>query len=228
MDVTESLGKVGLMQAAYAFNLLLKPGLQSHGERDSAILVSFPLAHDDLAPREVDVFHAEPAAFEQAHTGPVEQFRHKASYVLGESLEETPDFVDGEHGGQSVGAFGADGVQQWQRLFEQLVEEEDELPDPADIRFFGAFGVVEQPALFADAIEESGLGCGGRLWLMRVGRGHRAPLARDRPPAIMSTELYMPAAKRSTRATAAPCGLECTAVFVAAHGAVLLAVYRRR
>ena len=35
MDVTESLGKVGLMQAAYAFNLLLKPGLQSHGERDS-------------------------------------------------------------------------------------------------------------------------------------------------------------------------------------------------
>ena len=87
---------------------------------------------------------------------PVEQFRHKASYVLGESLEETPDLVqDREHGGQSVGAFGTDSIQQWQRLFEQLVEEEDELPDPADIRFFGAFGVVEQPALFADAIEKS-------------------------------------------------------------------------
>ena len=110
------------MQAAYAFNLLLKR-LQSHGEWDTAVLVPFPLAHDDLAPCEVDVFHAESAAFEQVHTGPVEQFRQKASHVLGELLEETADLVDGEHGGQAVGAFGVDGVQQWQRLLEHLVQE---------------------------------------------------------------------------------------------------------
>ena len=111
------------MQAAYAFKLLLKPVLQSHREWDSAILVAFPLAYDDLAPCEVDVFHAEPAAFEQAHSGPVEQFRHQASHVLGELLEETADLFDGEYGGQAVRAFGADGVQQWQRLLEHLVQE---------------------------------------------------------------------------------------------------------
>ena len=106
--------------------------------------------------------------------------------------------------------------------------EEDELPDPADIRFFGAFGVVEEPDFLPDAIEESGLGCGGELWLMRVGSGHGPPLARDRAPAIVSAELYMPAATRSTRTMAVPCRLECMAALVAVYVAVFFAVHRRR
>lgn len=39
-----------------------------------------------------------------------------------------------------------------------FVVKEDELPDPADVRFFGTFGVMEEADLLPDAIEESGLG----------------------------------------------------------------------
>ena len=106
--------------------------------------------------------------------------------------------------------------------------EEDELPDPADIRFFGAFGVVEQPDFFADAIEESGLGSGGELGRKRFGGGYRPPLARDRAPAIVSTELSIFSATRSTPAMAVPCRLEHTAAFVEVYVAVLFAVHRRR
>jgi hypothetical protein len=81
-----------------------------------------------------------------------------------------------------------------------FVVKENVLPNPADVRFFGTFGVVEEADVFADAIEESGLGCGRKLRFLRIRGRHRPLTVRDRVPAIVSAELYVPAATRSTLA----------------------------
>ena len=79
-----------------------------------------------------------------------------------------------------------------------LAVKEDELPDPADVRFFGTFGVVEEADFLPDAIEEPGLGNGRELRLLRIRGRHRPPIVCDRVPAIASAELYELAATQST------------------------------
>ncbi len=80
---------------------------------------------------------------------------------------------------------------------------EDELPDRANVRFFGTFGVMEEADFLPDAIEESGLGSvrgrGEELGLLRIGGRHRPPVVCDRVPAIASAELHELAASQSTR-----------------------------
>ena len=74
---------------------------------------------------EVDILDSQAQAFHQAQAGAVEQLGLQL-IGAGEGVEQAADFVSGEHGGKSVGAPGAHGVERELDLLEENLAVEEE------------------------------------------------------------------------------------------------------
>ena len=79
------------------------------GDDGDSILAAFAVADADFAAVEVDVLDAEPAAFEQAQSGSVQERGHELVHA-GEMGEQGSDFGTGEHDGNALGFLGAHEV----------------------------------------------------------------------------------------------------------------------
>jgi hypothetical protein len=80
-------------------------GLDCRGQHRDSILAPLAVADHDLVRREIDVFHAQPAALQQAEAGAVEKKRHDPRHA-GQLLQDRPGLLAGEDHGQVLGTLG--------------------------------------------------------------------------------------------------------------------------
>jgi hypothetical protein len=73
-DAAVATPEIAFVDAADLDDLFLEAPLGSDGERDDAIFFPLAIADHDLLAGEIDIFDAEPAAFEDAEAGAVEEF----------------------------------------------------------------------------------------------------------------------------------------------------------
>jgi hypothetical protein len=99
--------QVRLMLMTNALDVELEVGDERDRQRCESVFATFAVAHADFATLEVDVFHAQSGALEQAEAGAVEQGRHEAGGAV-EARKERRNLGWGEHYRDSLGAFGAD------------------------------------------------------------------------------------------------------------------------
>src|SRR5262249_39498365 len=77
-DAAEPGLNVGAVDRLDMLDLRAERPFKSPGERHNAVLVALSFPHHDLAAREVDILHTEPAGLEQSEAGAVHQLGHEA------------------------------------------------------------------------------------------------------------------------------------------------------
>jgi len=88
--------------------------LDRGGQHGDAILVAFSAADNDLVGREVDVFDAEPCAFQQPEASAVQQNGHPPRGAV-KPLDDSADFLAGQDDRKALRALGShDIVEPWQ------------------------------------------------------------------------------------------------------------------
>lgn len=114
------------MEVARGLDLAPQEGLGHRGKRCGAILHSLALPHENLAAVEVDVLHAQAAAFQQPEPGPVEE----SGLEVGRACElgqQGAGLVAGQHHGKTVRAPRAhDVLEPRQVALEDLPVQEQE------------------------------------------------------------------------------------------------------
>ena len=83
----------------------LSAGASARDHRD-AVLATLALAHEDLAAREIEILHAQPHAFHEAHARAIEEPRHQARNAV-EQCKNVTDFLACQHDRQPPRPFGA-------------------------------------------------------------------------------------------------------------------------
>jgi hypothetical protein len=100
-------------------------GLDRDRQHRDAILAALAVADHDLVRSEVDIFHAQPAALQQAEASTVEQERHDPRHA-GQLLENRPGLLACEHDGQVLRALGPHDIIEPRQLHAEHVSIQEE------------------------------------------------------------------------------------------------------
>ena len=105
----EALGEITLMQRTRASELLLQGRDQVLRQHRHPVLGALAVAHDDLAPRELDILDTQAQTLEQSHAGAVEQ-RGQQARGAAHLGEQRPHFQRRQHHRQAARGLGGDDV----------------------------------------------------------------------------------------------------------------------
>ncbi len=78
VDATLASLEVALVQGVHSFEMVLEGPPEAFGEDGDPLAEAFPVADDDMAVAEIDIFDAETDAFHEPEPGSVEEFGQKA------------------------------------------------------------------------------------------------------------------------------------------------------
>jgi len=195
VDLSKTGSQVFFVKEAGAFDLAFQIGDDGFGQGGDAVLFALPVADGNCPVVEIDILDAQADAIHQTQAAAVEQLSHEFVDAL-KLGDDAQDFIAGQDGGKTFGAFGAgeeDGFDVFMEHF--AVEEEDSreslvlggggdvpfggevgeeglnfgcahlcrvaflvkedvAPDPIQVGFFGAVGVVFEADGFAQLFEE--------------------------------------------------------------------------
>lgn len=109
IDVAEAVAEVGVIERAHG----VKMGLQRRGEgareHGAAVFRAFAVADGDFIAGEIEVFDAQPQAFEDAEAAAVKNLGDQTIDAV-QFGDDAAGFVWREDGGEALRFFGAHGV----------------------------------------------------------------------------------------------------------------------
>ena len=97
MDAAAVVLAIGLPESRRLLQLPAQRRLEGARQHDDAVLAALAVAHDDHLAHEVDVLHAQPDPFEQAHARAVEEAREQAGLGVLHAVEERLHLDVGKH-----------------------------------------------------------------------------------------------------------------------------------
>lgn len=106
MDPPPAAGKIARMQMPDALEVKLKRVSHAFWQHRHPFAHPFAVAHGDLAIADIDILDAEPKAFEQPQSAPVEKFAHQLIRAP-ELIEDGPRFSSGKDDRDFRGTFYA-------------------------------------------------------------------------------------------------------------------------
>jgi len=114
------------VQLAHAHEMAAQRGSDARGEHRHPVARALAVAHDDLAPREVDVLHAQAQRLHDAQAGAVEQAQDQAGRARS-AREHRAHLLARQHDGQPRRPLGGlDPVEPRQLDLEHLLVEEEQ------------------------------------------------------------------------------------------------------
>lgn len=146
MDPPPAAGKIARMQMPDALEVKLKRVSHAFWQHRHPFAHPFAVAHGDLAIAEIDILDAEPKAFEQPQSAPVEKFAHQLIRAP-ELIEDGPRFSSGKDDRDFRGTFYALNVVEKAESSPQnfLIEKKQRreglvLSGSCDVFFYGQVG----------------------------------------------------------------------------------------
>ena len=100
-------------------------GLDRRGQHRDSIFAALAIPDHDLVRRDVDVFHAQPAALQQAEASTVEKKRHDPRHA-GQLLQDRPGLLAGQDHGQVLGTLGPHDIVEPRQVHAEYVSVQEE------------------------------------------------------------------------------------------------------